>query len=72
MVYVIQARVSVHLANGYTSNAGVATFFLDSDIQGIVSAEHAEEIARGMLSHGQENIEVFAFASPAEYLVSRQ
>lgn len=68
MIYCIQARVTVHLTNGCRSNAGVATFFLDSDIQGITDAQHAERIARNMLSHGQENIEVFAFASPAEYL----
>lgn len=48
MVYAIQAQVT-YTKDGWRTSKGIATFFLDSNIQGIVSVEHAERIAAHML-----------------------
>lgn len=44
MLYQVQATV-----NYEGRNIGVPTFYLDGDIQGIVSVEHAEKIAREVI-----------------------
>lgn len=48
--YAVQCQVVSETkdSNGtvWTSSNGVPTFFLDIDVQGIVSDEHAESIAR--------------------------
>ena len=48
MRYRITAQV-VRTREGWTSSVGVPTFFLDADVQGIVHAAHAAQIARRML-----------------------
>ena len=69
MIYCIQARVTKHHGEGWKANVGVATFFLDGDIQGIINAVHAEEIARRILNPFDDpTVEVHAFGSPAELL----
>lgn len=50
MFYRITARI-VNRPNGeWRYRTEVPTFFLDSDVQGIVSAEHAARIAKSMLA----------------------
>lgn len=43
--YVVHATV-VKKRGGWTSSVQVPTFLLDADVQGIVSEEHAERVAR--------------------------
>lgn len=43
--YAVNAQV-VTEEDGWTSSIGVPTFYLDVDVQGIVSDDHAERIAR--------------------------
>lgn len=65
MLYAIVARVTIYdrTTPGQTSFVcqSLPTFYLDSDVQGIVSADHAERIARGMLAslgHAAEDVYV--------------
>lgn len=44
MKYKVVATVSRE-SDGWTSTRQIPTFFLDPDIQGIVSVEHAQKIA---------------------------
>jgi hypothetical protein len=46
--YAINATV-VTERDGWTSTRQVPTFFLDGNVQGIATAERAEEIARDLL-----------------------
>lgn len=46
--YVVTAQV-VREKGGWTSSHGVPTFFLDEDIQNIVSEDHAEKIAKSII-----------------------
>lgn len=54
MLYAIQAQVVWTNKKGWKTSRQIPTFFLDSDIQGIVNAEHAEEIAVKMLEYTKE------------------
>src|ERR1700729_3989592 len=47
--YAIHATIRTHVA-GFDGNVSVPTFYLDGDVQGITSAEHAAGIARGVLN----------------------
>jgi hypothetical protein len=47
-LWVIQANV-VRTDGQWTSSTGVPTFYLDPDIQGILTAEHACRVAMGIL-----------------------
>jgi hypothetical protein len=49
MVYMITATIVIDRKNGWKETGQVPTFFLDSAIQGITSAAHAERIAKSML-----------------------
>lgn len=48
-MYAITATVSRTTIDSWTSTRQVPTFYLDESVQGIVSAEHAEQIARGII-----------------------
>jgi hypothetical protein len=48
-VYAIHATVLTH-AGEFSGSVQVPLFYLDSDVQGIVSATHAVDIARGVLN----------------------
>lgn len=47
--YAVHAQVLTH-DNGYGGSKAVPTFYLDSRVQGIVSREHAAEVARLIIS----------------------
>lgn len=44
-MYAISANVENLTSDGYRASRQVPTFYLNSNVQGIVSAEHAEKIA---------------------------
>lgn len=46
----------------WSASLQVPTFFLDENIQGIVSVEHAERIARGMFAATANLVRVHATA----------
>lgn len=48
MMYQIIAQV-IRTTDGWTTSTGVPIFFLSSEVQGIVNAEHAGHIALTML-----------------------
>jgi len=65
LLYAIHAiiRVSNH-AESTERTVQMPTFFLDSNIQGIMNADHAEEIARSMFARlgiEGDNVSVSAF-----------
>lgn len=67
-MYGIIARVT-RKKNGVRENTGIATFFLDSDIQNITDVEHAERIAGKILNPFEDpNLEVWASAYAVERL----
>lgn len=45
----VVARVSRQTDTGWQTSVGIPLFFLGVDIQGIVNAEHAQEIARKVI-----------------------
>lgn len=50
-MYAIQATMTVREKNqfgGWTETRQLPTFYLDPNVQGIISEEHAADIARGM------------------------
>lgn len=49
-LYAVVGFVQRDLPSGYTSTRSLPTFYLDSTVQGIVSAAHAARIATEMLS----------------------
>jgi hypothetical protein len=49
MYYTITARVTRMLPCGWQSSTGLPTFFLSSDVQGIINVDHARQIARTMI-----------------------
>ena len=49
-MYQLTVTVETTSADGWTGARQLPTFYLDSDVQGIVSADHAERIARRMLT----------------------
>ena len=49
-LYQVTAHYTRLAANGWKESAGIPTFYLRDDMQGIVNADHAERIARQMLS----------------------
>lgn len=60
MMYAVSVIVTTE-KDGWTCAVGVPTFFLDSNVQGIVSESHAQEIATSMftrLGHFAENVNV--------------
>jgi hypothetical protein len=44
--YVVQASVSKVNEDGWASVRHLPTFYLDSNVQGIIGSEHAKRIAR--------------------------
>ena len=52
MLYTVTAVATVTLGNS-SKSMQIPTFLLDSGIQGIVSAQHAEKIARDILDPSQ-------------------
>lgn len=50
MLYQIQATVTNRDSERWTKMAQIPTFYLDSEIQGIVSDDHAEHIAGSILN----------------------
>ena len=66
MIWVIQANVTELCSDRGVATLQVPTFFLDGDIQGIVDANHAEVIARGIINPtGNPKIEVQVYAERA-------
>jgi hypothetical protein len=49
-VYAVHATIRTHGSNGFTGSVSVPTFYLDSRVQGIVSAAHAEGVAAGIVN----------------------
>src|SRR5580693_1845789 len=47
--YAIHAQALTHAEGGWGGSVQVPMFYLDSRVQGIVSAEHAAEVARGVI-----------------------
>jgi hypothetical protein len=54
MFYAITATITKRTPNG-TITKQISTFYLDSNVQGIVSAEHAEKIARTIIDPFDEH-----------------
>jgi hypothetical protein len=50
MFYAVMANIVIRRRDGYTALIGMPTFFLDSDVQGIVNEAHALFIAQKMLN----------------------
>lgn len=46
--YIVQAQV-VRVRDGWRCSTGVPSFILDAELQGIIHAAHAQEIAESML-----------------------
>jgi hypothetical protein len=53
VTYLITAAVSVEGRDGYRTVYQTPAFFLESDVQGIVNAEHARRIVERMLMAGR-------------------
>lgn len=49
MLYTVQAVANVKQGHGAYVTVPLPTFYLDSNVQGIVNADHATRIARHML-----------------------
>lgn len=49
MFYQVTGHVHMELDNGATTTVQLPTFFLDSNVQGIVDADHAKRIAATMI-----------------------
>lgn len=64
MPYAISVVVSRQLPDGWTRTRQLPTFFLDERVQGIVSKEHAEKIARNLIRDAMPDDD------PAELVVS--
>jgi hypothetical protein len=47
-MFIIQATITKK-TGGFSTTKQVPTFYLHEDVQGIVSAEHAEKIARSII-----------------------
>ena len=60
MIYCIQATRTTTTTDGYTRTTQIPTFYLHGAVQGIVSEQHAESIARDMLA-GDGVLHVAAF-----------
>lgn len=63
MLYAVSVIVTRRFPDGWTSAIDMPTFYLDSNVQGIVSADHAAEIARQMfmrLGHKRDDVSVYA------------
>jgi hypothetical protein len=55
LLYAVEARVTETAKDGWQSNYGLPTFYLDARVQGIVDVAHAERIARNILqARGRE------------------
>ena len=65
MQYLISASVS-RTVDGWTSTHSLPTFLLDDRVQGIVSADHAERIARRMLVDVSNGADIVVSAHPAD------
>ena len=66
-MYAVSAHVTIPTDAGFYT-AHLPTFYLMSDVQGIVSEDHATRIARHMLTslgHADENVYVCAVATSA-------
>lgn len=65
MYYIIQATVTKKRPTGNTTTQ-IPTFFLDANIQGITSSEHAAQIAHGIINPTKDDtIGVSLSAYPA-------
>ena len=49
-LYGVQGTVTLSMEGGWQTTRQLPTFYLSADVQGITSADHAERIARRMLS----------------------
>lgn len=49
ILYAITAQVMTTGEHGETGSRQVPTFYLDSGVQGILTVEHANEIAKGII-----------------------
>lgn len=54
MFYTVTATITKQTPHG-TITKQIPTFYLDSDVQGIVSAEHAKKIARTIIDPFDEH-----------------
>lgn len=50
MLWRVQANIVRKDKDGWNVSRQIPTFFLDEDIQGIVSAEHAKKIAEDIIN----------------------
>ncbi len=64
MLYTIQAQVSGKNADGWDFSRQVPTFTLDSAVQGITSAEHAEKVARDLILSVAKDVTVNLIVTP--------
>ncbi len=48
--YAVQAQYVHTSSDGYTSSRQIPTFYLDANVQGIANVQHAERIARDILT----------------------
>jgi hypothetical protein len=62
-VYAVTATVEHRTALGWTGSRQVPTFYLNPQVQGITSAEHAERIAREIIDPMGTAVEVHVFAA---------
>jgi hypothetical protein len=61
MFYIVSAQV-VSEKNGWRCSVQAPSFYLNSDVQGIRDAAHAEHIAESILKAGNPDAEVHAYA----------
>lgn len=73
MLWRVQANIVRKDKNGWNVLRQIPTFFLDEDIQGIVSAEHAKKIAEDIINTFKDediilsiNVLPFQSAKPTE------
>lgn len=69
-MYQIQARVKKFLVNDRWNelSIGIPTFFLDENVQGIISEEHCQDIVKNMLNpFDDDNVIVYATIKKVHY-----
>lgn len=53
-MYSVMASQETKTPDGYTRVEHLPTFYLDENVQGIVSVEHAEKIAKDIVGEGAD------------------
>lgn len=71
-IYTVAASVERDTHDGWTGLRVIPLFYLDSDVQGITSTEHATSIARRMLTDAagpEATVHVQAYATGYELVL---